>query len=76
LLIIDGKATEAGKIITKREDVFDMNVVYFDGAANFIQVVKLKNNAKTALTGTVKFMVCNDTQCLPPTDIPFSVALQ
>src|SRR5688572_24436809 len=33
---------------------------------DFVQVVKLKSNVKTNVTGEFEFMACNDTQCLPP----------
>jgi len=69
-------AIESGRIITRHEDVFGVDVIYFDGKAEFVQTVKLKANAKTNLSGKINFMVCNDEQCLPPTDVPFSVALQ
>lgn len=75
LLVIDGKISEEGKIIKKYEDVFDVNVLYFDGPATFIQVVKLKKNAKTNLSGTIEFMACNDEQCMPPAKVSFTVLL-
>ncbi|HET6996765.1 MAG TPA: protein-disulfide reductase DsbD domain-containing protein [Chitinophagaceae bacterium] len=75
LAVTDGVAKESGKIITKHEEVFGIDVIYFDGTANFTQVIKLKANAKTRITGKIEFMVCNDTECLPPREIPFSVDL-
>ena len=76
LLVFDGKAKESGKLITEYEEVFGVDEIYFDGKASFVQTVKLKANVKTNLSGKIKFMVCNDKQCLPPKEVPFSVALQ
>ena len=70
-----GKTKESGKIITKHEEVFGVDVKYFDGKADFVQTVKMKGTAKTNLTGSVTFMVCNEEQCLPPTTQKFSIAL-
>jgi len=70
-----GPAKENGKLVTKHEEVFDVDVKYFEGKVDFVQTVKMKGTAKTNLMGTVTFMVCNDEQCLPPTTQKFSVAL-
>jgi Disulphide bond corrector protein DsbC len=75
LYTLVGPAKENGKIIARHEDAYDIDVKYFDGKVDFVQTVKMKSTAKTNLTGTVSFMVCNDEQCLPPTSQKFSLAL-
>ena len=52
----------------------------FEGELNFFkdEVVfsqKIKINKSTTVNGVVTFMVCNDTMCLPPTDIKFSIKI-
>jgi hypothetical protein len=73
--VLIGPAKENGKMFTKHETVFDVDVKYFDGKVDFVQTVKMKGTAKTNLVGSVTFMVCNDEQCLPPTTQKFSLAL-
>lgn len=73
LTALEGKPKEAGKVITKKEEAWGGNVNYYEKNVDFIQVVKLRGNIKTSLTGKVEFMVCNDHQCLPPSKIDFSV---
>jgi hypothetical protein len=73
LLTVDGKPKELGKLIRKKEDVWDGIVNYYEKTVDFVQVVKVKGSAKTNLSGKVEFMVCNDEKCLPPTEVPFSV---
>ena len=75
LVIVESEVTESGKKVTKYEDVFDVNVIYFEGVVDFIQIVKLKTKAKTTITGKIEFMICNDQQCLPPAEVPFSIPL-
>ena len=75
LFTFDGKVKENGKLLQKHEDVFGVDVKYFNGKVDFVQVVKVKGNAKTNVTGSVEFMVCNDKQCLPPATEKFSIAL-
>jgi hypothetical protein len=73
LIQLQGKPKENGKLVTKHEDVFGVDVKYFDGDVEFVQVVNLKNKVKTNINGTIEFMACNDEQCLPPATVKFSV---
>ena len=73
LATVDGKVKEAGKLVKKHEEVWGGNVQYYENSVDFVQVVKLKSNVKTNLSGTVEFMVCNESQCLPPATVPFKV---
>jgi Disulphide bond corrector protein DsbC len=73
LLSIDGKPKEVGNVIKKKEEVWDGVVNYYEKNVDFVQVVKVKGSAKTNLAGKVEFMVCNDKECLPPVEVPFSV---
>ena len=75
LATLDGKTKEVGKMETKFEDVFGVNVKQYGGKVDFVQVVKLKSNVKTNISGSVEFMACDESQCLPPKTVPFSIAL-
>ncbi|WP_316765779.1 protein-disulfide reductase DsbD N-terminal domain-containing protein [Pedobacter frigiditerrae] len=69
-----GKVIEP-KPITKYEDMFKMQIGYFEKSVVFQQKIKL--SGKTAIVkGKVEFMVCNDTQCLPPDEVAFSVTVK
>ena len=74
LYSLSGPAKENGKMKTRHEMVFDVDVKYFEGNVDFVQIVKIKGTAKTNINGSVTFMVCNDEQCLPPTTQKFSLA--
>lgn len=39
--------------------------LYFSGKVQFVQLIKVKNNSRTNITGTVEYVVCNDNRCLP-----------
>ena len=75
LLSVDGKPKEVGKVIKKKEEVWGGVVNYYEKSVNFIQVVKVKGNIKTNIAGKVEFMVCDDQQCLPPSQVEFTVNL-
>ncbi|WP_090606514.1 protein-disulfide reductase DsbD N-terminal domain-containing protein [Parapedobacter koreensis] len=60
---------------TKHEEVFGMDVSYFEKEVVFQQKIKLKKGA-TTVKGTVEFMACDATQCLPPDEMEFTVAVK
>ena len=70
-----GPAKEIGNMVIKHETVFAVDVKYFDGDVDLVQIVKFRESARTNLTGAVTFMVCNNEQCLPPTTQNFSFVL-
>ncbi len=74
LISFDGKVKEQGKKIKKYESVWPGNVNYFEKKVDFVQVIKLKGKVKTNLTGKVEFIVCNDNECLPPSEVQFKIA--
>lgn len=63
------------KPLTKFEKVFDMNVGYFENQVVFQQKVKLKNPS-AVVSGTIEFMVCDASKCLPPDEVKFSVQVK
>ena len=75
LLSVDGKPKEVGKVIKKKEEVWGGVVKYYEKSVNFIQVVKVKGNIKNNMAGKVEFMVCDDQQCLPPSQVEFTINL-
>ena len=75
LLTLDSIAKEVGKLEQHNEPLFGVDVKQFSNKVDFVQTVTLKANVKTNAIGTIKFMVCNDKQCLPPKTISYSVAL-
>ena len=54
------------------DKVFEMDIKYFENEAVFKQRIKFLKTGKTVVNGTVEFMVCDDTNCLPPTEVELS----
>lgn len=73
LLAFDGKVKEVGKLEKSFDKNFNSVLRYYADKVDFVQKVKLKSSVPTVIKGTVTYMVCNDRQCLPPKDIPFSI---
>ncbi len=76
LIMLNGIVKENGKLKTDHDVVFGVDVKYYADKVEFTQSVKLKSAVKTNLSGTIKYMVCNDKLCLPPKTIPFNIQLQ
>ena len=75
LVAVNGKVNEKGKVISYFDNNFKVNVKYFEGKADFVQVVTVKGKIKTNISGEVESMICNDRTCMPPTIEKFNVAL-
>lgn len=50
------------------DPVFGMQIKYFEKSANFIQNVEVLGDVST-IEAFVEFMVCDDSKCLPPTEV-------
>jgi len=75
IALVSGTAKETGKLEQHYEEVFGVDVKFYSGKIDFVQVVKLKTAVKTTLTGTVEYMACMNDKCLPPAKQNFSIAL-
>ena len=74
-LQFDGKVKEVGKLEKFRDDKLDVSANQYSNKVVFVQTVKLKGSAKTAVTGNLEYQTCDDQKCLPPKKVPFSIAL-
>ena len=66
-----GKLTPQGKEIENFDKVFEMKLRYFENTATFIQKFKI-TDASYQIEGYLEYGACNDENCLPPTEVPFS----
>lgn len=75
LVSLDGKVKEVGKMEKFRDAKLDISANQYSKTVDFVQVVKLKANAKTSITGSVAFQTCNDERCLPVKTEKFTIAI-
>ncbi|MGY5354906.1 protein-disulfide reductase DsbD domain-containing protein [Wenyingzhuangia sp. IMCC45467] len=69
-----GNTTE-GKGHTIDDPIFEMKIKYFEKKAEFKQKIRLKSTAPFVVKGLVTFMVCDDSRCLPPSDVDLEFAV-
>ena len=73
-------ATAVGELVVSKEpvryhdDIFDMEIGYWDKVVTFTQQVKYSGNAARA-TVDLEWMMCNDTSCSAPQDQQLRVNL-
>lgn len=76
LVTKNGKVKEVGKLEKIFDKNFNTDVLYFSDKVKFVQLVKVKNGIKTNVSGTIEYMVCDESQCLPPVKKSFDLKLQ
>lgn len=57
------------------DNTFEMELELFDGSVTFRQKVQLKEKT-AAVKGSIEFMSCDDSRCLPPVTKDFEFELQ
>ncbi|MBO9152372.1 protein-disulfide reductase DsbD domain-containing protein [Chitinophaga sp. GCM10012297] len=76
LVATQGKVQENGKMKKAFDKNFDSELKYYENSVSFVQKVTVKGKAATKVKGSVEFMVCDDHQCLPPTEVNFAFDLK
>lgn len=68
---LSGKLKAVGNEISAFDNMFGMNVRYFENSGKFVQKLKL-TGGDYEITGYLNYGACNDESCLPPSDVEFS----
>lgn len=68
---LDGKLGFEGKEITKYDDMFGMEVRYFENKVTFLQRFAIDSDDYT-VQGYFQYGACDDQSCLPPTNVEFN----
>jgi thiol:disulfide interchange protein DsbD len=62
-------------IPTKTHDkMFDMDLLYFEDSAIFVQHIKVIGKTNT-VTGTLEYMACDNRKCFPPQKVDYAFKL-
>jgi thiol:disulfide interchange protein DsbD len=64
--------------ILEPHEIFDHNfeskVYLFEDSYLSSQKIKCKNIKQ--ITGKIEYMVCDDTRCMPPIEVPFTIVIK
>ncbi len=61
---------EKSKPIKVHDKMFDMDLLYFEDSALFVQHIKVVKPVDN-ITGSLKFMACQKNVCFPPSTLDF-----
>ena len=70
-----GTVKEVGKVVKKFESAWGYTVLYYEKTVDFVVTVNVKGSAKSSLAANVEYMVCDDHQCLPPSDTDLNIKI-
>lgn len=70
-----GGVTEESEVIEEYDPNFEMELKFFADEAVFKQKVKVTGNQAVKYGGFLEYMCCDDTKCLPPTEVDFEFEL-
>ena len=68
--------TKEGKPLDQYDPNFDMNLLFFKDEAVFSQIIKLTTDQTVVVKGELEFMVCDESQCLPPEYLEFTFEIK
>lgn len=68
-----GGLTSTQKPIEKYDPNFEMTLRFFSGKVTFRQKIRITDPKKFAFVGAIRYMACNDEQCLPPANWEFTI---
>lgn len=75
LLTLSGKIKEVGNKKIDHVEALGVSQYEYENEVDFVQIVKLKSPAKTSISGSVQFQVCDEHQCMFPDPVPFTISL-
>ncbi len=76
LITKSGAVKEVGKLEKIYDKNFGTDVLSYSEKVQFVQTIKVKGGIKTNISGTVEYMVCDDSHCLPPTKKSFDLPIR
>lgn len=68
-----GKVKESKGLVKEMDKQWGFEIEFFKKTATFKQAVKPKTDKPYTVKGSLEFMVCNETMCLPPEVVEFEI---
>lgn len=76
LLTMEGKIKEDGAMEKFHDAKLEISAHQYSGKVDFVQVIKIKANVKTNLSGSLQYQTCDDKKCLPPKTVTFNIPIK
>ncbi len=68
---LHGELTTASTLIEEYSDMFELDLNWYVGEAQFIQKLNITDKKAFGVAGYLEYQACNDVMCLPPTRVEF-----
>ena len=65
-----GKLTPKGNVVKKYDEMFGMDLKFFEKTATFVQKIRF-TKPEYVIDCYLEYGACNDESCMPPTEVPF-----
>jgi len=75
LVGLQGKIREVGTMEKWKDETTGIQANQYADQVDFVQVIKVKANVRTSLSGSLTYQVCTNEMCLPPRTDNFVVNL-
>lgn len=71
-----GSIREVG--VSHKQEIKDAGIeqFYFKDSVTFVQMVRLRGNAKSAISGSITYQACTDEMCLTAKTVPFTIPVE
>jgi len=76
VIIVKGKPREMGKLEKQNVAAIQIEQNMYEKDVDFVQLITLRRNVKSNLTGTVTYQACTDEMCLPSKTISFNLVIE
>ncbi len=71
-----GKAQETGDKKAGLDPIFEMELAKFTAKKPYTIIQRIDAGSAKNVSGYLTFMACDDSHCIPPTDVDFSLAMK
>lgn len=71
---IESDINPRSRVIEQFEPAFNVTVGWYEDKATFQQQVKISDKDNFTLIGSIRYMTCNNQNCLPPTTYEFDLS--
>jgi thiol:disulfide interchange protein DsbD len=71
-----GKPKELGKMEKFYNKDVGIGANQYANTVDFVQVIKVKDQTLSSITGKISFQACTNKKCLPTEDVPFTIPIK
>ncbi len=71
-----GAVKEGKNLVKEMDKQWGFEIEFYEKTATFKQTIKSKTDKPYTVKGSLEFMVCNESQCLPPETVEYEIKVE